>query len=133
MAALLDPERISRTRASPSPSIEFAGLASSHAAKGASLAHSVLHSSAPSVGLPWPSSGSIAVVRSRAIAPAQAGLRPSTSDNGRPASMRDRGSPATSCALMVRSWAAIAKYSDSLRLSAASARESKAARRQRAK
>jgi len=47
--------------------------------------------------------------------------------------MRDSGSAATSAAVIVRSLAAIARYSFSSRFSAAMARASKAARRQRAK
>jgi hypothetical protein len=80
-----------------------------------------------------PSTGATTAACNVASAPAQAGFTPVSNGNGASASIRASGNPATSDAVIVRSLAAMAKYSVSLRLRAARARPSKAARRARAK
>ena len=125
--------RISWARARPSFSHAAPALAAAHTSCAVKRVCKSAHSATVRVVLAAPKIGVTAAACSVARAADQAGLTPSRSGNVRPASIRASGKPATSAAERVSSFAAIARNSVSLRLRAASARASKAARRQRAK
>ena len=111
----------------------LAGRAPRQALKPASLACIDRQPSSVSVAVSSPNSGATAALWSAPSFPAHAGLTPPVSGSGRPASMRARGKPETSSTVTLRSSAAMARYSSSLRFNATRARSSKAARRHRAK